>query len=327
MGRLVANEPRVSVIMPAFNVAEYISEAIDSVLSQTLNNYEIIVINDGSPDTAELEEALGPYVDHIVYARKENGGVASARNVGLRLARAPIIAQLDPDDAWLPDFLNTHLEIMDRYPYPDVVYGNSLIFGGTRDDGKDVMALTPSSGEVTFDRLISGECTVLTSLTGKKEAFVRAGYFDESLRTSEDFDMWLRIIKSGGRIAYHRGVVAKYRRRSSSLSADEAVMSRSILQVLSKVERTIPLTSDETESLTRSKLMFEALLSLCEGKKALFNKSIELAVDEFTKANSYYQRPKISMLVWLLKLAPGTTRRILTVRERLICRYVDQPLR
>ena len=307
-------------------MAPYISEAIDSVFAQTFTNYEIIVINDGSPDTDEFEGSLRPYLDHVIYAKQVNRGVASARNVGLRLARSPMIAQLDPDDAWLPNFLSTQLEIMDRRPDLDVLYANSLIFGGSSDDGKEMMVLTPSSGEVTFDRLISEECTVLTSLMAKKEAFLRAGSFDESLRTSEDFDMWLRILKSGGRIGYHRQVLARYRRRSNSLSADEAVMSKSILHVLSKVERTMSLTPDEADCLARSRLKFEALLNLSEGKKALYNKSIDLAVDWLTKANRYYKRPKISVLIWLLRVAPGFAYRVLTFRERFVYKYGGGPM-
>src|SRR5215207_10937099 len=93
IGKHVISEPRVGVIMPTFNVASYISAAIDSVLSQSFKDYEIIVVNDGSPDSAELQESLRPHFDHIIFANQEHGGVASARNTGLRLARSPIIAQ------------------------------------------------------------------------------------------------------------------------------------------------------------------------------------------------------------------------------------------
>src|SRR5262249_43809454 len=92
--------PAVSVIIPAYGVTPYIAEALDSVLAQTYTDFELIVVNDGCPDTAALEAVLRPYLDHIVYVKKENGGVSSARNAGIRVARAPLIALLDGDDAW-----------------------------------------------------------------------------------------------------------------------------------------------------------------------------------------------------------------------------------
>ena len=314
IGRHVMGGARVSIIMPSFNVAPYISAAIESVLSQSFAAYEIIVVNDGSPDTAELEEALKPYADHIIYAIKDHGGVASARNTGLQLARASLVAQLDPDDEWFPDFLETLVGILDRTPELDLVYSNAVIFGGTPLDGKETMELTPSSGDVTFDRLISQKCTVLSSLVGKKEIFFRAGCFDESLRASEDFDMWLRILKCGGQISYHRRPLARYRRRGDSLSADNVMMGESILRVLSKTERTQHLTPEELLSLDHSKLKWEAFLDLSEAKRAMVNEDIDLAIDRLSRANRYYKRRKISLMIPLLRVAPRVALKVLRSR-------------
>jgi glycosyltransferase involved in cell wall biosynthesis len=304
VGRHVKSEPRVSIIMPAFNVATYISSAIESVLSQSFTDYEIIVINDGSPDTVELEKSLLPYIDNLIYVDQKHGGVASARNTGIRLAKAPIIAQLDPDDEWLPNFLKTLLEIMGSDPDIDVLYSNSVIFGETAYNGKETMALSPSSGKVTFDRIVSGECTVLSSLVGKKDAFFRAGFFDEDLRASEDFDMWLRILKSGGRIDYHRGILARYRRRRDSLTADSIKMPNYILQILSKTERTLSLTSKERRIIAESKMKWEAFLNLSEGKKAIVENRVDFAIDRLRTANQYYKKRKLSLLIWFLEVAP-----------------------
>jgi glycosyltransferase involved in cell wall biosynthesis len=304
IGKYVKSDPRVSIMMPSFNVAPYISAAIESILSQSFTDYEIIVVNDGSPDTEAFEKSLEPYFDHVVYVTQEHGGVAAARNTGLRLARAPIIAQLDPDDEWLPNFLSTLIQVMDRRPDLDVVYSNAVIFGGTGYDGKQKMELSGSSGEVTFDRLISEKCTVLSSLIGKKEIFVRVGGFDESLRASEDFDMWLRILKCGGRIDYDRSVLARSRRRKDSLSANDVMMCGSILRVLSKAERTLSPTLEERQIIAESRLKWEAFLNLSEGKRALVDEDADLAIDRLTKANRYYKKQKISLLIRLLQIAP-----------------------
>ncbi|HWW77794.1 MAG TPA: glycosyltransferase family A protein, partial [Pyrinomonadaceae bacterium] len=102
---VVVAEPSVSVIVTAYKVAPYIAETLDSVFAQTLKGFEVIVINDGSPDASELERALAPYLPRVVYVVQENRGAGGARNTGLRLARAPLVAFLDGDDLWEPSYL------------------------------------------------------------------------------------------------------------------------------------------------------------------------------------------------------------------------------
>ena len=121
--------PTVSVIMPAYRVAEYIGAAIESVLNQTYTDYEIVVVNDGSPDTAELESELAPYRDQIIYIKQNNRGCSAARNTAIRASRGRYIALLDPDDLWEPDYLKIHLEILERDPTTDVLYCDALIVG------------------------------------------------------------------------------------------------------------------------------------------------------------------------------------------------------
>src|SRR4051794_10243350 len=100
--------PVVSVIIPAYNSAAYIAEAVDSVLRQTFDDYEIVVVNDGSSDTDQLERVLREYdrcADRLIYLKQENRGPGGARNAGIRRARGRFVALLDSDAVWLPDFL------------------------------------------------------------------------------------------------------------------------------------------------------------------------------------------------------------------------------
>ena len=147
--------PAVSVIIPAYGVTAYIAEALDSVLAQTYTDFEIILVNDGCPDTAALEAVLRPYLDRIVYVKKENGGVSSARNAGIRVARAPLIALLDGDDAWTPDYLAVQTSFLREHPQTDIVYSNGVVFGDSRLAGCLAMDLSPSHGEVNFESLLS----------------------------------------------------------------------------------------------------------------------------------------------------------------------------
>src|SRR5215211_460208 len=259
-----AASPLVSVIVPAYDVAEFIGEALNSVLAKTFTDYEIIVINDGSPDTEALERALAPYMSRIVYLKQENRGVSAARNNGINAARGSLIAFLDGDDVWLPNYLEVQVKRIQADPTIDVLYPNVQMFGGSSEDGEEFMTICPSTGEVTFERLLLQECNVSNCSIARRETLIRAGLFDEALRSVEDFDLWLRVIKHGGRIAYHRDVLARYRRRPGSLTADPIWLGQHIIQVLDKVKQTMDLTPSEGATVDLHHQRFEALLSLHE---------------------------------------------------------------
>src|SRR6516165_6057925 len=120
--------PLVSVIIPAYNSAAHIRETLESVLSQTYHNFEVILINDGSPDTEEFECAIAPCRDRIVYIRQENGGPSAAHNAGIRRARGEYLAFLDSDDVWFPTCLAAQVDLaLSRQPACDLVYSDVLV--------------------------------------------------------------------------------------------------------------------------------------------------------------------------------------------------------
>ncbi len=315
-GKQVDDAPRVSIIMPAYNVTKYIAEALDSVFAQTYTDYEIIVINDGSPDTPELEAVLEKYRDRLVYIKQKNRGVSGARNTGLRIARSEFIAQLDPDDAWLPNYLAVQMEILQKDPTIDLLYPNAIIFGSKIYAGQKWMDFFPSAGEVTFERLVLQQCNVIYGVTVRRECLLRAGMFDEKLRCSEDFDMWLRVVKSGCRVAYHRQPLFRYRSRPDSLSADPVWMCSHILQVLTKAEQTLELTPNERRSLSESKCRFQAMLRFSKGKVAFFEGDAKAAVENLTEANTFFKSRKIALSIRLLRLAPQSLLRLYNLRDR-----------
>ena len=92
----------VSVVIPAYNVGNLIAQTLDSVFAQRYRNFEVVVVNDGSPDTPALEAALAPFRDRITYVVQENAGPSAARNAGIEHSRGDLIAFLDGDDIWLP---------------------------------------------------------------------------------------------------------------------------------------------------------------------------------------------------------------------------------
>src|SRR5713101_8731278 len=193
----------VSIIIPAYNVAPYIGETLDSVFAQTFAAYEVIVINDGSPDTEDLERALEPYLDRIKYLKQENRGASAARNAGLRVARGEFVAFLDADDLWLPSYLDEQIKfVLERNC--DLVCADSEVFCDSSTDNKTymetLMADAPPAGAVTFIGLLNAEQSLITSgVVVRRERVLEAGLFDEALRNSQDFDLWLRLARSGSR--------------------------------------------------------------------------------------------------------------------------------
>ena len=310
--------PRVRVVMPAYNVARYLGEALDSAFAQTYGDFEVIVVNDGSPDTEALERALARYRGRVNYIVQENRGVGAARNTAIRAARGELIALLDPDDVWEPDYLAVQVAALDADPSAAVVYPDALLFGDAPEAGRRYMALCPTEGEVTVEGLLRGRCNVMGTVTARREALVRAGLYDEGLRP-EDFDLWLRLLKGGGRIIYHRQVLVRYRRHGESHSVTSPSLGDSILRVLEKAERTLGLTPGEREALEVMRDNVRARVALHEGRKAFF-RGDPAAAQHLAAANRYLKSRKLGLVIFLLRLAPGWLRLAYNLRDRLIWR-------
>src|SRR5579859_2882238 len=125
IGTTSIRPPLVSVIIPAYKAAEHIVKALKSVFAQTFSNYEVIVINDGSPDTPQFLEIIHPYSDRIRYLEQHNQGPAAARNRGILAANGEYMAFLDSDDCWFPSYLATQMRLLEGSSPIDLIYGNA----------------------------------------------------------------------------------------------------------------------------------------------------------------------------------------------------------
>lgn len=313
------SQPCISIIIPAYNTACFIGETLASVLGQTLTDFEIIVVNDGSPDTDDLEAALEPYRDRIRYIVQENRGLSGARNTGIAAARADLVALLDSDDVWEPEYLEHQLEVLRREDLA-VVYPNATTFGDPLRAGRLFMDVHPSTGPVSIESLVTQRCNVMVSVLARRSVLVEAGLFDESLRSSEDFDMWLRIVHRGGRIGYHRRPLVRSRLRQGSLSADGISMCQHIVRVLDKAAREMHLTPTERAQVSGRRTEFAALLRLHEGRRAFFAGDYQEAVTRLAEANVHLRRRKITMVLVLMRLVPGLLLRAYDLRDRLVFR-------
>ena len=296
--------PAVTIVIPAYNAACYIGQALDSIKAQTFTNYEVIVVNDGSKDRDELEQLLNSHPLPIIYISQENKGVSAARNAAIKIGKGEFYAQLDADDQWTPEYLEVQLGILRDNPGVAAVYPNATIIGDESDVELEFMKISPSEGDVSFEALVREKCVVMTSVTARMSAIRGVGMYDESLRSCEDFDLWLRLVKSGGRMTYHRRSLVRYRRHQGSLSSDRVWMTRHLVAVFEKCIRTLNLTAVEAEAVNEQMNHHRAMLGLFEGKRALSAGGAGAALGHFKKANAELQSPKLSLMVLCLQHAP-----------------------
>jgi GT2 family glycosyltransferase len=302
--------PAVSVIVPAYNTARFIAEALQSVFAQTFRDYEVIIVNDGSPDTEDLRAAIAPYRGRIVYIEQENRGPSGARNTGIRAARAELVAFLDSDDCWLPTLLEEQLALLRQEPPADLVYSDAVVFGESVSGAPTSMQRYPSEGPVTFQSVLTERCgVIMQTVVARKHALIQAGLFDESFRTVEDFDLWLRLAHTGARIRYQRRVLARYRLRPDSLTSSRPRMYRNLVQVLEKVARTLELTPTARGLLAQRLERAHAFLDLTEGEQYLFQRQFAEASRCLERANMFFRSPKLRATLLGLRLAPRLTAR------------------
>jgi glycosyltransferase involved in cell wall biosynthesis len=312
--------PDASVVIPAYKAAAFIHEAVESVLAQTFTNREIIIVNDGSPDTPELERALAPYRDHITYVVQENRGASNARNHGVRIARGEFVAFLDADDRWRSTYLETLIGALRLDPETHVMYANPRLFGEGFRAGKSFMEVSKSEGEITFERLIRLECNVSSSVTARRATLLKAGLFDESLPTAEDFDLWLRVVKMGYRIGYTRENLLDVRVQPGSLSSNKDWMYRDFLRVLDKAERIHELTPSERAAIADMRERYHAEIQLHQGRAAFFKGDTETAVQRLSAANRYFRSRKLSLALIGLRWSPRLLLAAYHLRDRLVFR-------
>ncbi|MDD5638815.1 MAG: glycosyltransferase [Candidatus Pacebacteria bacterium] len=183
----------ISVIIPTYNRAHLLSRAIDSVLSQTFQDFELIIVDDGSTDnTKEIVEEYQKKDERIKYLWEENsGGPAKPKNTGIKNSQGEFIAFLDSDDEWLPEKLEKQLKLFENSNNLGFVSCNALII----DENNNIKGEYQSPRNKSFINLLDGNKISNCGVIVKKNIFEELGIFDENLKFGEDWEMWLRIAK------------------------------------------------------------------------------------------------------------------------------------
>jgi glycosyltransferase involved in cell wall biosynthesis len=232
----MAAQPGVSVVIPTYNRADLLGEAVESALAQDWVPLEVIVVDDGSTDrTAELlADSERDFGERLRVIHQRNSGESRARNAGILSARHEFIALLDSDNRWLQRKLRRQMELFSQDPAPDLTFTAYTAFG---DVPKEHVALDSWDGsqEDALEQLLEGCCINTSTVVATRKCLTAAGMFDETLRCCQDHDLWLRIAAEGNRIAYLPEPLTEYRVHGGAVSTDAALVSTSTERVFERL--------------------------------------------------------------------------------------------
>ena len=224
-------KPRVSVVVPAYNAASTIGPALESVFRQSVRDFEVIVVDDGSTDATR--GVLAGYGERIRVLTKVNEGKpAAARNLGVRAAQGELVAFLDSDDWWREDKLERQVALFDERPNVGLVYTADATVDA---DGK-VLSVNPCPPEARgriYELLTVRNVMVGSSVMARREAIVQAGGFDEGLTSIENWDLWIRIARDWG-IEYVDEPLTLYRVHAGNRSSNVDLRRQNVFRVLAK---------------------------------------------------------------------------------------------
>jgi Glycosyl transferase family 2 len=258
--------PGFSVLIAAYQAARVIGEAIESALGQTMAPHEIIVCDDGSTD--DLDAALAPYRDRITLVRQPNRGEAAAKNAAARVASAEFIAILDADDVYLPERIQALGQLAAARPDLDILTTDAFLEVG----GRRLRRCYGDAFPFVVDDQRTGilERNFIFGLAAvRRRRLLEAGGFDESLRTTTDWECWIRLILDGARAGLVNEPLARYRLRPESLSASRVGLLRGRVATLNKAAAHPGLRPEDHRTVGRSLASQRRQLKLLEAQAAL----------------------------------------------------------
>ena len=240
--------PKVSVIVPCYNQAQYLPETLDSLLAQTYENWECIIVNDGSTDnTEEIALKYCEQDERFVYLPKENGGLSSARNAGLDIAKGEYVQFLDSDDILLPNKLECQVRMMEMEKTDVCVCHHSIFTTNVNETWEN--KFSQSVYDLTYQGFLYnwGESFVIAIHSGLFRKSFLDEYklrFDENVRALEDWLFWISIVRNGGTFVEVQDKLSLYRVHTSSMTQDKLHMQKnrlraylSLYEILSNKEK------------------------------------------------------------------------------------------
>ena len=238
---------KISVVIPTFNREKLLRRALDSVIGQSLQPFEIIVVDDGSTDSTGAV-IKNNHQEDVIYLFQPNGGVSSARNRGVKFARGDWLAFLDSDDEWLPTKLAKQAKALSDEPDLRVCHTNEIWIRGDRR--VNPMRKHEKSGGWIYKKCLPLCVISPSSVLIHRTVFESIGYFDEELPACEDYDFWLRMCAFYPVLYLPEPLIKKYGGHSDQLSKKHWGMDRFRIQAMEKMlEGDLLETSDRLETI------------------------------------------------------------------------------
>lgn len=279
--------PLVSVVIPVYNGSNYLAEAIESALSQTYTNIEVLVINDGSDDDGNTRDIALSYGDKIRYFEKENGGVSSALNLGIKEMRGDYFAWLSHDDMWLPDKIEKQIRFFQENPVYKICYTDVYQINAKGKIIKSIdMPWYPRKKAIRelFKKMYIHGCSVMVH----KDCFDKVGPFSEELTYTQDADIWFRLSRffEFARVP-ERLVLGRRHKEQGS----KRFQTQHSIEVVSMYEKTFinfeidelfpdcPRQMNSNKKLAKSYIWFGDIMSLYHRQHNIANKYFVLAVE------------------------------------------------
>jgi glycosyltransferase involved in cell wall biosynthesis len=234
-------DPKVSIVIATYNRAEFLPATIESVLQQRFQDFELIVVDDGSTD--DTKQVLQPYLDRLHYVCQENRGPSAARNAGVRLARAPWVAIQDSDDICAPNYLASLYPFARGHQECGMVFANGAYLSG-KEHHRDTIIPAPKSRRlaeqgVKLGDLFEKSIVRLQAALISKKCYDALGGHDESLRISMDLDLAFRLYARYP-VAYLDEVVFFYRKHGGNISANQELRLLENIRVIEKLVHDFP---------------------------------------------------------------------------------------
>lgn len=313
------NNPKVTILIPVYNGSNFIKQAIQSAINQTYKNIEILVINDGSTDNGKTEKVIKEFGDKVKYIKKENGGVASALNLGIKEATGEYIAWLSHDDIYLPNKIEKEIKALEKLEDK-----NTIIFSNFEliDENGITFSTTNFTKNIRKEKFCQGIYPVLKgavngcSILIPKICFEDVGYFKEELKTTNDYEMWIRLFSKYPSYFIEDAII-KYRIHPNQDTNKNPVYISECNELWKNIINS--LSEDTVENWGFD--IFNVYMTLyIQMKNSKFNEAAKLA---YEKAKLIYEKiiPKVSIAMPCYNSSKYLGKAIESILEQTYCNF------